>query len=146
MRTLMEGRRIKGPIRGEATVLAINAPTSQARSYQMLAELRVQPPEGEPYALDEVSLYMRGEQWPLPGTSLPVMIDPKDPRRVRVDWDQVPARDRRQIQREVDAALDEGRIAGRELAGHADATPELRDLFSTSGTRTAPYMVELAAR
>jgi hypothetical protein len=148
MRRLFEGKAVKDGIRGEAIVLAINAPTDDAARYQMSSELLVRTPHVESYEASP-NLFVKREKWPIPGMTVPVAIDRNDRSHVQVLWDEVPERTREEMQDALTAELQTGRIRARhsvESELNPDDPQDLYELFDDSHEGKASYVIELATR
>jgi len=77
---------------GTAHVVSVNDPPTAATHGRCELNLVVQAPR-----LTATVVRMRDNavpvtKWPTPGASLPVLVDPKEPRDIRVCWDKVAAR------------------------------------------------------
>jgi hypothetical protein len=82
-------------------------------------QLVVQGEGVAPTAVEFEGLVHR-KRWPQPGMTLPVTIDPANPQRVSIEWDEVPdSRDRSRANAEAMAAMmrGEGAPAGGGLGG-----------------------------
>jgi hypothetical protein len=141
LRRLLEGKAVKDGVRGNALVLACHLPTSNARNSQITARMRVMVPGREPYEVEKSVLAARLKS-PVPGWTLPVLVDREEPDHVQVIWDEVPERSREEIQRAVDELLDAGRL--RFDNWQADmAEREARNLFDDSSDSSIPAVAEL---
>jgi hypothetical protein len=89
--------RIRNGIAGEAVVMAIPMASGNATSYRVEITLSVRVPDREPY-LAKHTCFAKRDRYPMPGTMLPVTVDPEDPERLRIEWDRVPSRDERVAQ------------------------------------------------
>ncbi len=144
LRRIFEGKAIKDGVNGEALVLAINAPTTNASSFQMRAELLVQAPDRGPRKLSS-NLYVQRRKWPMPGMTVPVVADRNDPHRVQIVWEEVPERNEAENQRTLNSELKAGRIRARhriESPLNPDDPSELYELFAAHG-EPAGYVIEL---
>ncbi len=136
MRRLTEGRAVKDGIPAEAVVVKTMLPTSDARNYQITASVRVERLDRQPYQV-ELPLLAPRAKVPIPGSRLPVRVDPKDPERVQVVWDEAAAADKDAIQFELSEGLRSDRI--RLVSRHNTAVEEAQNLFNSSGE---PSVVE----
>ena len=144
LRRIFEGKAIKDGVNGEGLVLAINAPTTNASSFQMRAELLVQTPDRGPRKLFS-NIYVQRKKWPMPGMTVPVVVDRNDPGRVQIVWEEVSERDEAEIQRALNSELKAGRIRARhtiESPLNPDDPPELYELFADHA-EPAGYVIEL---
>jgi hypothetical protein len=145
MRRIFEGKAVKDGIPGDALVVAIHAPTTTAGHHQMNSELSIRAPHRAEYQVS-CTLYVKETKWPMPGMTVPVVIDRNEDSHVQVLWDEVPERARKEIQEALTAELQAGRIRARhsiESEANPDDPPELYELFDDSSEGRANYIVEL---
>ncbi len=90
MRRLMLGRPIEDGIEGTALVHSRTRPPHPTPKYIGGAKLNlvVQLPGREPYKV-RLKCSAPGDKYPQPGEVVPVVVDRRDPERVRVDWDRM---------------------------------------------------------
>jgi hypothetical protein len=146
LRRLFEGKAVKDGIRAEAVVRAINAPTDKAAAYQMSSELLVRAPHRQAYEVSS-GLYVKRSKWPMPGMTVPIVVDRNDDAHVQVLWDEVPDRTEPEMQEALTAELKAGRIRARHTI-ESDRNPDdpqaLYELFDESQAEGKPdYVIEL---
>lgn len=90
VRRLMLGRPIEDGIAGVAMVHSRTRPPHPTPTYIGGARLNlvVEVPGREPYKV-KLKCSAPGDKYPHPGQVVPVIVDRRDPRRVRVDWDRM---------------------------------------------------------
>jgi hypothetical protein len=78
---------------GRATVLGtFNPPPSKLAEPVWGLRIRIEVEDGRPpYEIQMTTVYPAGHQRPHKGTSLPVKINPEEPRQVAIDWPAVPS-------------------------------------------------------
>jgi hypothetical protein len=91
---MSNGVSMKDPVQGTARVLLC----SDNRGGGVMQTCRMQlVVEGEdvPATAVEHSGIVHHERWPAPGMTLPVTVDRADPRRIKIEWDEIPASEER---------------------------------------------------
>jgi Short C-terminal domain len=89
MRDWWRGRSIDDGVRASAYIAACSRYTESATSSNIRMTLVVSG-DGIPATTVEHECMCRHDRWPSPGETLPVTVDPHDPTRLRVEWDEVP--------------------------------------------------------
>lgn len=84
-------------VRGTAQVVGCSGTTGDSVSQTCRMQLVVQAP-GVPATSVEHRAIVRTKRWPSPGMVLPVDLDPADPARLRIAWDEVPETRPRAVQ------------------------------------------------
>jgi hypothetical protein len=84
----LRGVRMKDPVRGIAQVVTCSAPHDGDELQRCRMELVVEA-EGVPATPLSCEDDVERSRWPVPGAALPVTVDRADPRRFRVEWDEV---------------------------------------------------------
>ena len=130
-------RRIKDGVEGHAQVVSASACTLDSPGLQTCRMTLVVQAGGIPaYSVDHKQSSPTGK-WPYPGVTLPVTVSRSNPKRLRIEFDEMPsARDVARVQAEQQAAALRGESAGAATAGLApvqfvggtadDLTPEQR--------------------
>jgi hypothetical protein len=86
--------RMKEPVRGRAQVVSATANRGDSSWQDIRMTLTVRA-EGVPPTAVEHRCMCRADRWPSPGDVLPVTVDARRPKRLKVEWDEVEsARDR----------------------------------------------------
>ena len=86
--------RMKEPVRGTAQVVSATAHRGDSSWQDIRMTLTVQA-EGVPPEAVVHRCICRADRWPSPGDVLPVTLDARKPKRLKVEWDEVEsARDR----------------------------------------------------
>lgn len=85
----LRSKRMRDPVRGVARVAGVLEPPHTVSATCKMT-LVVQA-EGVPPTPVEHSSAVRVERWPSIGQTLPVTVDRSDPRRLRVEWEEVPS-------------------------------------------------------
>ncbi len=85
---LFGGARIKDPVSGNAQVVSTTGYQGDA-IYQSCRMQLVVSAEGVPPTAVEHSGLVHNSKWPVPGMTLPVVVDRRDPQRLKIDWDAV---------------------------------------------------------
>jgi hypothetical protein len=86
--------RMKEPVAGTAQVVSATANRGDS-SWQDVQMTLVVQAEGVPAEPVRHSCMCRADRWPSPGDVLPVTVDRRKPKRLKVEWDEVgSARDR----------------------------------------------------
>lgn len=84
----------KDGVRGTAQIVSCTGYNGRGVYQNCFAEIVVQADGIEPTAVSWHGLAHR-KRWPMPGMTLPVLIDPADPQRIEVLWDEVERSDDR---------------------------------------------------
>lgn len=79
---------MKDPTRGTAQVVSCSANRGRGVWQNCHMELVVQADDVPATAVEFQGL-VHHQRWPTPGMSLPVTIDRADPRRVKIEWDEM---------------------------------------------------------
>ena len=86
--------RMKEPVAGTAQVVSVSAHRGDS-SWQDIQMTLVVQAEGVPAEPVRHRGMCRADRWPTPGDVLPVTVDRRKPKRLKVEWDEVgTARDR----------------------------------------------------
>lgn len=83
------GRKPKDGLRGTARVVSSTTFAGRAKYQSCRLNLVVQVEGLEPYSVEHGQL-CPAKKWPHPGSILPVVVDRKDPSKLRIDFDAVP--------------------------------------------------------
>jgi putative oligomerization/nucleic acid binding protein len=108
---------IKDGVKGSAVVQSSSVPTEAARSYNVSMWLDVYVEGREPYRVKHECMVKAGKH-PWPGATLPVVVDPENPKRIDIQWEDL---------RTVDERMAEGPGPGAQAMGQ----PEVIDLRGT---------------
>jgi hypothetical protein len=103
-----------GGVRGTAQVTSCSQYMGRGVYSMCRMQLVVQAEGVAPTAVEFEGLVHR-KRWPQPGMTLPVSVDPANPQKVSIEWDEVPdSRDRSRANAEAMAAMmrGEGGAAG----------------------------------
>ncbi|MQA23986.1 MAG: hypothetical protein GEU94_00640 [Micromonosporaceae bacterium] len=82
-------RRIASMVSGTAHIVSATAPPAAATHGRCEMHLVVQAPRLAATAVRHRDQSVPVAKWPTPGGTLPVKVDPEDPRDLRILWDQV---------------------------------------------------------
>jgi hypothetical protein len=77
-------------VRAQALVIAGDSGISGTTSWLSLARLRVTIPDRPPIAVTHECMVDRGKEL-VEGFTVPVMVDPSDPNKLEILWDEVPS-------------------------------------------------------
>ena len=146
-------RRLSSMVNGTAHIVSATAPPAAATHGRCEMHLVVQAPRLAAIAVRHRDQSVPVAKWPTPGGTLPVRVDPQDPRDLRILWDQVqphgspprPAEPGDDLSRVVDAAgvSAVNRANGGESAAAAlDETPS-HGRHAAIEEPTAPVLLEL---
>ena len=80
--------RMKEPVRGTAQVVSATAHRGDS-SWQDIRLTLVVEADGVPATPVEHRGMCRADRWPSPGDVLPVTVDRRKPKRLKVEWDEV---------------------------------------------------------
>ena len=80
--------RMKEPVRGTATVVSVTAHRGDSSWQDIKLTMTVQA-EGVPATPVVHRGMCRADRWPSPGDVLPVTLDARKPKRLKVEWDEV---------------------------------------------------------
>jgi catechol 2,3-dioxygenase-like lactoylglutathione lyase family enzyme len=133
-------RRLASKVAGTAYVVSASPrPTTSTHGYCDM-RLVVQAPRLTPTTVRHRDSAVPTARWPVPGSSLPVTLDPGDLRDLRVHWDRVrpsATRPRRAANPRVDhlSAAPAGAPDQHELATLTDASEMTRDSGDNVGDR-----------
>ncbi len=108
-----------GGIRGAAQVTSCSQYQGRGVYSMCRMQLVVQGEGVAPTAVEFEGLVHR-KRWPQPGMTLPVTVDPANPQKVSIEWDEVPdSRDRSRANAEAMAAMmrGDGDGAGAGIGG-----------------------------
>lgn len=85
----LRNRRMTDPVAGTLLVTACSGPSGRSlyTNYHLYGVVTA---PGLPATPVEHLGAARNTKWPFPGTSLPVLVDRRDPSRLRIRWDRVP--------------------------------------------------------
>jgi hypothetical protein len=83
------GRRMRDPVKGIAQVVSVTAADTSASSGSYRITCVVTAPGVPATEIVHVGSSTTGK-WPSPGDHLAVMVDRADPRRLRIQWNDVP--------------------------------------------------------
>jgi hypothetical protein len=78
-----------GAVRGSAQVVSSTRHTGRGIYQNCRLNLVIQAPGVAPFAAEFHGL-VHHKHWPTPGALLPVALDPRDPRRFTILWDELP--------------------------------------------------------
>lgn len=110
-----------GGVRGAAQVVSATQHAGRGVYQNCLLNLVIQAPGIAPFAAAFQGLVHR-RHWPSPGSVLPVLLDPHDPRRFGILWDELPdRRDQARLTAEAIAAAMRGGPPG--VAGGQPGVP-----------------------
>jgi hypothetical protein len=98
----MLGKKIENGIEGIATVHSRTRPPHPTPTYIGGARLNlvVQLADRPPYKV-KLKCSAPGDRYPFPGQVVPVLVDPRDPKRVQVDWDRMLSPDEQFVRMEL---------------------------------------------
>ncbi len=82
-------RRLASMVNGTAHVVSAGAPPASATHGRCEMHLVVQAPQLAAIAVRHRDQSTPVAKWPTPGASVPVKVDPRDPRDLRILWEQV---------------------------------------------------------
>jgi hypothetical protein len=82
-------RRMADPVEGTLQVTASSGPSGRSMYTNYRLHGVVTAP-GLPATPVEHTGVARNTKWPYPGTNLPVLVDRRDPTRLRIRWDRLP--------------------------------------------------------
>lgn len=80
--------RMREPVRGSAEVVSVTAHRGDS-SWQDIQMTLVVSAEGVPAEPVRHRGMCRADRWPSPGDVLPVTVDRRRPKRLKVEWDEV---------------------------------------------------------
>jgi Short C-terminal domain len=137
------GGRMEDPVRGTAQVVACSGYRGRGVMQNCHMQLVITA-EGVPATAVEHQGLVHNSRWPAPGMSLPVTVDRADPRRYKIEWDEVAdSRDRsRQTAEGLAAAMRgeggaPGGLAGLGGAGGMVVNLSGRDVSQLSDEQKA---------
>jgi Short C-terminal domain len=85
---MFKGVRMKDPVRGQAQVVSCTGHRGDGIWQNCRMQLVVQA-EGVPATSAEHSELVHNQKWPMPGMTLPVTVDRADPKKFKIEWDEV---------------------------------------------------------
>ena len=105
---MFKGLRMKDPVSGQAQVVSSTAHRGDGIWQNCRMQLVVQG-EGVPATSAERHELVHHQKWPMPGMTLPVTVDRADPRKFKIEWDEVQdSRDRAAANADALAAMMRG--------------------------------------
>lgn len=122
---------------GTARVVSVNRLPRSGTSTSLRAEVVVQAPGIEPFAMEYKELVVSISKFPAHGTVLPVRIDPDDHRDIDVLWDEVPTHQ--------DAARHQAEQLAATMRASAEAAPTVQVTASDTGGDPVERLEKLAA-
>ena len=130
-------RKIKDPVEGVAQITAASGmPEAGTGAARCTMHLAVQVPGIDPYSA-ELTKIVRAKRWPIPGMTVPVTVDRRDPSRIEIDWDRVPTRE--ELARQQNAQV--VRALGDQQAGTGGIPPEAQAVLDQLGLGDAQVVV-----
>jgi len=85
---MFKGARMKDPVRGQAQVVSCSMNRGDGIWQNCHLQLVVQG-EGVPATSVEHNELIHRSKWPSPGLALPITIDRSNPRKFKIEWDEV---------------------------------------------------------
>jgi hypothetical protein len=85
---MFKGVRMKDPVRGQAQVVSCSMHRGEGTWENCRLQLVVQG-EGVPAASVEHEEMIHYGKWPSPGIALPITIDRSNPKKFKIEWDEV---------------------------------------------------------
>jgi hypothetical protein len=85
---MFKGARMKDPVRGQAQVVSCSMNRGEGIWENCDLQLVVQG-EGVPATPAEHSEMIHRGKWPSPGIALPITIDRSNPKKFKIEWDEV---------------------------------------------------------
>lgn len=107
-------RKIKNPVKGTAEIIACSRHGGEGRWQNCRMQLVVHVEGHQAYPAEVHQIAPRAK-WPQPGMRVPVDVDPKDSRRVKVDFDAM--EDTREVARRMAAEQAAAAASGQTTMG-----------------------------
>jgi hypothetical protein len=127
---------IKDGLKGSAVVQSASMPIPQARSYNTSMWLDVHVEGREPYRVRHECMVKSGKH-PWPGTTLPVVVDRENPKRIDVQWDEIETIDEKMQEGPLPASSAPGNPQVVDLRG-TELADQIRDALGAQGIAGAP--------
>ena len=138
--------RMKEAVRGTAQVVSATAHRGDSSWQDIRMTLTVRAEGVSPTAIEH-SCMCRADRWPSPGDVLPVTVDARKPKRLKVEWDEVEsARDRAwSTATAMAAAEQEGGLSGQRQPAGVDIEA-LKRAFPGATIDVQSYSVDATAQ